>query len=169
MMANRNPVGMKAAHPMHRVSTLGLMRALLLASLLLAGCSKQVSQQPVSTLAPVLVLASNERGRPQFDYSGPDSLSYHQSLDSFTFQIGPAVGTPWATAKGEMKPGSSNDVTITIQSTSDRAYDIQLLGLSPTNNFDVTEDKIKETLRVPAGEKKLTIERFVIFTYDFAK
>jgi hypothetical protein len=145
------------------------MRTALLALLLLAGCSKQNSQQPVSTLASVLVLASNERGRPQFDYSGPDSLSYQHSLDTFTFQIGPAAGTPWATAKGEMKLGSSNDVTITIQSTSDRAYDIQLLGLSTTNNFDVTEDKIKEMLHVPAGDKKLTIERFVIYTYDFAK
>ena len=68
-----------------------------------------------------------------------------------------------------MKLGSSNDLTITIQSTSDRAYDIQLLGLSTINNFDVKEDKIKETLRIPAGEKKLTIERFVIFTYDLTK
>ena len=148
---------------------LGLMRALLLASLLFAGCSKQAPQQPVSALAPVLVLASNERGRPQFDYSGPDSLSYRYSLDSFTFQIGPAVGTPWATGKGEMKLGNTNDLIITIQSTSDRGYDIQLLGLSTTNNFDVAEDKMKETLRVPAGEKKLTIQRYVIYTYDFSK
>lgn len=68
-----------------------------------------------------------------------------------------------------MKLGASNDVTITIQSTSDRAYDVRLLGLSTNNIFEVEEDKTKETLRVPAGEKKLTIQRFVIFTYDFGK
>jgi hypothetical protein len=43
------------------------------------------------------------------------------------------------------------------------------LGLSRTNSFDLAEHKIKETLRVPAGEEKLTIEGFVIYTYDFAK
>ena len=146
------------------------MRAIFLATLVvLVGCSKQVTQQAAPSLAPVVVLASNERGRPQFDYTGPDSLNFRYSLDSFTFQIGPAVGTPWATGKGEMKLGSSNDVTITIQSTSDRAYDIQLLGLSTTNDFNVEEDKTKETLHVPTGEKTVRIERFVIFTYDFAK
>lgn len=140
------------------------MRPLLLVLLLLAGCSKQPAPPTASSPAPVVVLASNERGRPQFDYSGPDSLSYKYSLDTFTFQIG-----QWGSAKGEMKLGGSNDVTITIQSTSDRAYDIQLLGLSTTNNFDVEEDKIKETVHVPAGEQKVKIERFVIYTYDFAK
>ena len=140
------------------------MRTLLLASLVLAGCSKQATPPPTSTPAAVVILASNERGRPQFDYSGPDSLSYKYSLDTFTFQIG-----QWGSGKGEMKLGGSNDVTIIIQSTSDRAYDIQLLGLSTTNNFDVEEDKIKETVHVPAGEQKVKIERFDIYTYDFAK
>lgn len=68
-----------------------------------------------------------------------------------------------------MKQGDTNDLTITIQSTSDRAYDIQLLGLSTNNNFDVEEEKIKETLRVPAGEHNVKIQRFVIYTYDFTK
>jgi len=140
------------------------MRALLLASLVLAGCSKQPTPPPASTPAPVVVLASNERGSPQFDYSGPDSLSYKYSLDTFTFQIG-----QWGSAKGEMKLGGSNDVTITIRSISDRAYEIQLLGLATNNNFDVEQEKIKETVHVPAGEQKLKIERFVIYTYDFAK
>ncbi len=145
------------------------MRGILLASLLLAGCSKEAPKQASSSLEPVLILASNERGRPQFDYAGPDSLSFRYSNDSFSFQIGPVAGKPWASANGEMKLGASNDVTITIQSTSDRAYDVRLLGLSTNNIFEVEEDKTKETLRVPAGEKKLTIQRFVIFTYDFGK
>ena len=68
-----------------------------------------------------------------------------------------------------MKLGSSNDVTISIQSTSDRAYDIQLLGLSTNNNFDVEEGQLKEAIHVSAGDQRLTIERFVIYTYDFAK
>ena len=143
---------------------LGLMRPLLLAVLLMAGCSKQPTPPTASSPAPVVILAANERGRPQFDYSGPDSLSYKYSLDTFTFQIG-----QWGSAKGEMKLGGSNDVTIVIQSTADRAFDIQLLGLSTNNNFEVGEEKLKETVHVPAGDQKLKIERFVIFTYDFAK
>jgi hypothetical protein len=68
-----------------------------------------------------------------------------------------------------MKLGSSNDVTISIQSTSDRAFDIQLLGLSTTNNFDIEEEQLKETVHIPPGDQNLTIGRFVIYTYDFAK
>ena len=128
------------------------------------GCSKVSVSPNTSTPAPVVVLAVNERGRPQFDYSGPGSLSYKYSLDTFTFQIG-----EWVSAKGEIKLGRSNDVTISIQSTSDHSFDMQLLGLSSTNSFDVVEEKLKETIHVPAGEQKLKIERFVIFTYDFAK
>jgi hypothetical protein len=134
------------------------------ASLLLGGCSKQAAPPTVSTSTPVVVLASNERGRPQFDHTGPDSLSYRYSLDTFTFRIG-----EWGSAKGAMKLGSSNDVTISIQSTSDRAFDIQLLGLSTTNNFDIEEEQLKETVHIPPGDQNLTIGRFVIYTYDFAK
>jgi hypothetical protein len=140
------------------------MRALLLTSLVLVGCAKQATPPSASTPAPVVVLAANERGKPQFDYSGPDSLSYKYSLDTFSFQLG-----QWGSANGEMKLGSSNDVTISIQSTSDRSFDIQFLGLSSTNNFDVEEEKLKEVVHVPAGDQKLRIERFVIYTYDFAK
>jgi len=68
-----------------------------------------------------------------------------------------------------MKLGSSNEVTISIKSTSGRAYDIQLLGFSTTNNFDVEEERLKETVHIPPGDQRLTIGRFVIYTYDFAK
>jgi hypothetical protein len=141
-----------------------VLNSVSIASLLLAGCSKQAAPPTVSTSTPVAVLASNERGRPQFDYTGPDSLSYRYSLDTFTFQIG-----QWGSAKGVMKVGSSNDVTIAIQSTSDRAYDIQLLGFSATNNFNVEEERLKETVHIPPGDQRLTIGRFIIYTYDFAK
>jgi hypothetical protein len=94
-----------------RLESLGLGRAFLLASPVLAGCSKQTNPSITSTSALVVILASNERGRPQFDYSGPDSLNYKYFLGTFTFQIG-----QWATVKGEMKLGGSNDVTITTRS-----------------------------------------------------
>jgi hypothetical protein len=140
-----------------------VLNSVSIASLLLAGCSKQAAVI-TSTSTPVVVLASNERGRPQFDYTGPDSLSYRYSVDTFTVQIG-----QWGSVKGAMKLGSSNDVTISIQSASDRAYDIQLLGLSTNNNYDVEEGQLKETVHIPPGDQNLTIERFVIYTYDFAK
>ena len=58
-------------------------------------------------------------------------------------------------------------MSITIHSTSDRGYDIQLLGLSTNKNFDVEENKLKQTIHIPAGDQKLTIQRFIIYTYDF--
>ncbi len=148
------------------------MRLFLLLLVLLAGCSSK-STAPHSASAPqatpLLVLASNERGRPQFDYVGPGNLSYHYSFDSFTYEIGPLSQTPWVTAKGEMKPGHTNDLVITIQSESDRPYEIQLLGLSTNNNLNIKEEKLKETLPVAAGKQKLILKRYVIFTYDFSK
>jgi len=129
-----------------------------------SGCSRQVPQQ-----ASVLTLAANDRGTPQFDYSGPGRLSYHKSFESFTFEISPVTGSPWATGKGEMKFSDSNHVVIAIQSSSDRAYDIELLGVWTNRTLDISEDRAKEKVRVPAGEQKLRLERFVIWTYDFNK
>jgi hypothetical protein len=128
------------------------------------GCSRQSTSQ-----SPVVILAASETGRPQLDYSGPGSLSYRYSFDSFTFQIGPVTGTAWATAQCQMKFADSNRVAITIQSSSDRAYDIELLGVSTNRAVNVPEDKAKEKLHVAAGSKTLSIERFVIWTYDFSK
>lgn len=72
-------------------------------------------------------------------------------------------------AKGEMKFSDTNHVTVTIQSSSDRPYDIELLGLWTNRSLEIAEDKAREILHVPAGEQKLNIDRFVIWTYDFAK
>ena len=63
-----------------------------------------------------------------------------------------------------MKAGTSNDVVINVQSSSDRAYDLQLLGLA-TNSADMPEEKAQETVRVGSGNQKLGFARFVIYTY----
>jgi hypothetical protein len=115
------------------------------------------------------VLAANEKGTPQFDYTGPGALNYSHSFESFTFEIGPVSGTPWIKGKGEMKVGDSNSLAIAIHSSSDRPFDIQLFGLATNNDMNLPEDRLKETLHVGKGDQNLRIERFVIFTYDFAR
>ena len=132
--------------------------------LLLVGCSKQPTQQ-----TPLLTLASNERGNPQFDYTGPGKLSYRHSFDSFSYQIGATTSIPWVTGRGEMRFSDSNHMIVSIQSSSDRPYEIELLGIWTNRSSDIPENMAKERLRIPAGEQNLNIERFVIWTYDFAK
>ena len=117
-----------------------------------------------------MTLAANERGQPQFDYTGPGALNYKYSFESFTFQIGPTNGSvPWTTGKGEITFSDSNHVTVAIQSSSDRAYDIELLGMWTNRTLGIPENKAKETVHMPTGDQKLSIERFVIWTYDFSK
>ncbi len=129
------------------------------------GCSEKAPQQ-----SSVVTLAANERGSPQLDYAGPGALNYHYAFESFTFQIGPTHGgAPWTTGKGAMKFSDSNHVTLEIQSSSDRAYDIELLGVWTNRNVAIPENAAKEKLHVAAGEQKLNLERFVIWTYDFSK
>ncbi len=146
------------------MKTAAIFLSVCAGAVLTNGCSKQAPQQ-----ASVLTLAANERGTPQFDYSGPGRVSYHQSFESFTFEIGPLAGTPWATGKGEMKFSDSNHVVIAIQSLSDRPYDIELLGVWTNRTLGISEDRAKEKVRVPAGDQKLRLDRFVIWTYDFSK
>lgn len=143
-----------------------LVLVYLCAAIFASGCSKQgqASQQ-----SSVVTLASDDRGRPQLDYSGPGKLSYRNSFESFSFEIGSGVGAPWATGKGAMNFTDSNHVIITVQSSSERPYDIQLLGVWTNRTLDIPEEKAKETIHVLAGDQKLHIERFVIWTYDFSK
>ncbi len=143
--------------------TIAALVSLCSALLFMSGCSQQAQQ------SLVLTLAANEGGKPQFDYSGPGSLTYRYSFESFTFQIGPATGKPWVTGRGEMKFTDSNHVVIGLQSSSDRPYDIELLGVWTNRTLDIPEDTAKERLRVAAGEQKLSVDRFVIWTYDFNK
>lgn len=79
------------------------------------------------------------------------------------------TGNAWVTANGEMKFTGTNHVLISIQSSSDRPYDIELLGVWTNGTLEIPEDKAKEKLHVPAGEQKLNVERYVIWTYDFIK
>jgi hypothetical protein len=130
-----------------------------------SSCSKN-TPQPSS----VVTLAANEKGSPQIDYAGPGAMNYHYTFESFTFQIGPAYGgAPWTTGKGAMKFSDSNHVTLDIQSSSDRAYDIELLGVWTNRNLAIPENVAKEKLHMAAGDQKLSLERFVIWTYDFSK
>ena len=62
-----------------------------------------------------------------------------------------------------------NHVVIAIQSSSDRPYEIELLGMWTNRALDISEFKAKEKVRVPAGDQKFSIERFVIWNYDFSK
>lgn len=104
-------------------------------------------EQPV----PVVTLAANENGKPQVDYRGPGALSYRSSLESFTFRIGPVTGSPWLSANGGMKFSDTNHVIISIQSSSDRPYEIELLGVWTNRTLDIPESMAKEHLRVEAG------------------
>jgi hypothetical protein len=63
----------------------------------------------------------------------------------------------------------SNHVIFSVQSSSDHPYDIELLGVWTNRTSDIPEEKAKETLHILAGDQKLQIERFVIWTYDFGK
>ena len=65
--------------------------------------------------------------------------------------------------------GRGNEVVITLQSSSDRPFDIHLFGLSAKNDPNLPEDSLKETIHVSKGDQKLRLERFIIYTYDFAK
>jgi len=129
-----------------------------------AGCSKPAAPDP----RPLVVLASDERGTPQLDYAGPGALNYQYSFGSFSFDIGPVAGTRWIKAKGEITARTNSEVTISIHSSSDRAYDLQVWGVS-TNGSNLPEDKAKETVSVDAGNQTINLRRFVIWTYDFTK
>ncbi len=145
-------------------TTTAFLSCLCACTMLIAGCSNKAPAP-----ASVLTLAASERGIPQFDYSGPGKLSYHQSFNLFSFEIGPLSGAPWVTGKGELNFSDSNHVVISVQSSSDRPYEIELLGVCTNRTLDVPEEKAKEIVRVLAGEQKLSLERFVIWTYDFSK
>lgn len=135
--------------------------ALLVLLVLVLGCSKENALDNEST--PVVVLGVSERGSAQLDYVGPDSMSLRYSHRSFTFQLG-----NWCTADGEIKSLSDAKVQITVRSKSDRPYDIQVLGLSSSADSKASEEQLKETLHVEAGERELKIDRFIVYTYDFA-
>jgi len=62
-----------------------------------------------------------------------------------------------------------NHIIIAIQSASERPFDIELLGIWTNRTLDIPEEKAKEKVHVSAGDQKLSIERFVIWTYDFSK
>ncbi len=134
-------------------------------SMLGSSCSKKTPRE-----SSVVTLAANERGSPQIEYAGPGALKYHYTFESFTFQIGPThSGAPWTTGKGSMKFSDSNHLILDIQSSSDRAYDIELLGVWTNRNLAVPENMAKEKVHMAAGDQKLSLERFVIWTYDFSK
>lgn len=130
-----------------------------------SSCSQKAPQQ-----SSVVTLAANEGGSPQIDYAGPGTMSYHYSLESFTFQIRPTYGgAAWATGKGAMRFSDSNHVVVDIQSSSERAYDIELLGVWTNRNLAIPENMAKEKVHMAAGDQKLSLDRFVIWTYDFSK
>jgi hypothetical protein len=137
----------------------------ILTLLTLAGAVSACSKQSSGSGSPSFQIAADKSGYPILSYSGPGIYQYSSSFGSFTFQIGPSLsGTPWIKIKGEMKVGDSNDVVIQIQSSSDRTYDLQFLGLS-TNSGDIPEEKTQETVRVGPGDQKLSFPRFIIYTY----
>jgi hypothetical protein len=150
------------------ISTLGPMgtfRSIFVAALLLFGWSRSCLAGETS----VLVLAVNERGDPQIQTGGPGVLNYTNINGTFTFHIGPPVGAPWISGKGEFKMGRGNELLITIHSSADRPFDIQLFGLAAKNDANLPEDSLKETVHVLKGDKDLNLERFIIYTYDFSK
>jgi hypothetical protein len=128
-----------------------------LALLGLAGCSKKET--------PVVVLASDADGQPQFAYVGPGMYKYDRNFSSFTFKVGPVSGQPWVTGSGEMKFGDSNDLVMTIESEADRAFDIRVLGMLTNNNMQASEDRTVELFHIPSGKHAFKVERFVIYRY----
>lgn len=165
------------------------MRLLLLLLIVLSGCCDQDPVEPQGARSdppqrsttvepqqltsgetdetnPLVVLAVNKLGRPQVDYYGPDALSYNYSLDTFTLQIGPVGGEPWATVKGQLKLDEAN-ITVTVQSQSERAYDLDLLGISESDDSQQTEEEASELIHIDSGAHELNLERFLIYTYDF--
>jgi hypothetical protein len=151
-------------HCLQFAKMLTRMRAvasIALALLGLVGCSKKET--------PVVILASNEDGRPQFDYVGPGMYNYNRNFGSFIFKLGPVSGPSWATGSGELKLGESNDMVLSIQSESDRAFDIRVLGVLTNDNPEAPEEQTIETFHVPPGKQALKLERFIIYTYDFQK
>lgn len=137
----------------------------ILALFALAGATTGCSKESPASNFPSFQIASDTNGYPLLSYSGPGFYHNSTSFGSFTFQVGPSMsGTPWIMIKGEIKVGNSNDIVIQIQSSSDRAYDLQFLGFA-TNSADMPEEKTKETVRIGPGENKLSFARFVIYTY----
>jgi hypothetical protein len=71
--------------------------------------------------------------------------------------------------KGKMTFTDSNHMVMTLQSSSDRPYEVELLGVWTNRTLDIPEEKAKEKVRVESGDQKVTLERFVIWTYDFVR
>jgi len=126
-----------------------------------AGCSKPS--------APLIVLSSNQDGKFQFDYVGSGVYSYSRNLDAFSFKVERVPGTSWIQASGVMKIGESNDVVVTVHSTSKNPYTIKFKGLSKSSDDDVPEERAIEVVEVPAGNWSCTNNLFIIYTYDFLK
>ena len=91
---------------------------------LASGCSKSVEPAERS----VVVLALNENGSPQLNYSGPGALNYHYSLDSFSFDVGPVAGSSWIMVKGEITVGDKSEATLKIHSSSDPRLRYPIVG-----------------------------------------
>jgi len=139
-----------------------------LAVVIRGGCSKHVTPR-VAASQPEVVLASNEHGRAQLDYSGPDALTYRYSLSTFSFSIGPPDGQSWVTANGTMELDQQGRIHIKLHSSSSRSYTIQLLGMSAKKEDANSKTELKEKVDVALGEVDLDIQRYLLFDYDFNK
>ncbi len=120
---------------------------------------------------PTIILAVNEDGGPQFDYTGPGSLnSYSRLNETFEWTIAAsAAGQPWIKGTGKIEMPTTNRATLTLQSNSDRPFFFKLLGISTNSDPNISEERATETLPVAKGEQKLNIDRFVSWTYTFER
>ena len=148
---------------MNRVPfVLGLLTALP-ATLFLSSCGGEKTPDPV----PALQLAFKESGRLWTNSNGPDVVQFSRTNDDFKIDMGPFQKTPWLTAKGKIKTSKeSNAASFDLTFTSDRPFELQLLGLAAKDDETLPEEATIEKFQMPAGEKTLKLDRFILYVYE---
>jgi hypothetical protein len=150
------------------IATFGQMRTTLnciLVMLVLAGCSKIETENG----PPILVLAVGAEHQPEFKIEGKGLSEGYQTNGNFEFRMRGALGETWIKCVGTVAVARGNNVVITLRTSADRQFDLQLIGLSENDDPSLPEGGLKQTMHIPKGDQEIKLERLVVQTYDFSK
>ena len=148
---------------MNRLPLIPGLLAALAAPLFLSSCGGENTPDPV----PVLQLAFKESGSLWTNSTGSDVVQYSRMNDDIKMDMGTFQKTPWLTAKGKLKTSKENNaVSFDLTFTSDRPFELQLLGLAAKDDDTLAEEATLEKFQMPAGEKTLKLDRFILYVYE---
>ena len=133
------------------------------ATLFFTSCGGEKTPDP----APVLQLGFKESGGLWTNSTGPDIVQFSRTNDDFKIDVGPFQKSPWLTAKGKIKTSKeSNAASFDLTFTSDRPFELQVLGLATKDVESLPDEATIEKIQMPAGEKSLKLDRFIIYVYE---